>query len=337
MVGEFFHISLCGKISNNSIELIICERKNVVNIINIIKKIISAPKRIIVNAINKGYLNWISDSFYLRILYRLYFHKKLNLDNPKTYNEKLQWLKLYDRKPEYTQMVDKYAVREYIKKQIGEEYLIPLIGVWDTFNDINKSMLPKQFVLKTTHDSGGVVICLDKETFDWDFAEKKLNKSLNKNYYNFSKEWPYKNVKPKIIAEKYMIDESGYELKDYKFFCFNGSPEVMFIATDRMTSTKFDYFDMEFNRLPLKQHYENNKKRDFVKPDSFEKMIELAQYLSRNIPHVRVDFYDINGQIYFGELTFYHFSGFVKFEPEKYDLIFGEYIELPKQKISEKD
>lgn len=264
-------------------------------------------------------------------------NKKLNLNNPQTFNEKLQWLKLYDRNPKSTQLVDKYNVRYYIKETIGEEYLIPLLGVWNSFEEIEKDKLPNQFVLKTTHDSGGVVICLDKETFDWDMAKQKLNKSLNKNYYNFSKEWPYKNVKPRIIAEKYMVDESGYELKDYKFFCFNGTPEIMFIASDRTTSTKFDFFDMNFNHLPVKQHYENNSDKDFDKPRSFENMITLSKHLSKNIPHVRVDFYDINGHIYFGELTFYIFSGFVDFTPEKYDLILGEYLQLPKQKIINDD
>lgn len=295
-----------------------------------IQKLISDPLIIINLLASKGLLNWLPDKTYLKLLFYVRMKRRLNLNNPKTFNEKLQWLKLYDRNPIYTSMVDKYEVRNYIKEKVGDEYLIPLIGVWDSFDEINFEKLPNQFVLKCTHDSGGVVICRNKNEFDVESARKKINKSLKKNFYNNTKEWPYKNIKPRIICEKFMVDESGVELKDYKFFCFNGEPKALFVATDRGKDTRFDFFDMNFNKIPItKNHYKNSNKK-ISKPIGFEKMIELSKKLSSGIPHVRVDFYNVNGQIYFGELTFYHFSGFEKFEPEKYDEIFGSWLKLPK-------
>ncbi|WP_394238285.1 ATP-grasp fold amidoligase family protein [Niallia oryzisoli] len=275
--------------------------------------------------------NWIPDKVYLKLLFQHRMGKKLNLGNPTTYNEKLQWLKLYDRKPEYTEMVDKYEVRKYIEETIGEEYLIPLLGVYNSFDEINFTTLPDQFVLKCTHDSGGVVICKDKSKLDIEAVRKKINISLSRNYYYHGREWPYKNIKPRIICEKYMVDESGVELKDYKFFCFDGEPKALFIATDRGIDTRFDFFDMEFNHLPFWQHYKNGVKK-ISKPVGFDDMISLARILSKEIPHIRVDFYDINGKIYFGELTFYHFSGLEKFYPDKYDEIFGNWIVIPPKK-----
>ena len=257
--------------------------------------------------------------------------RQLNLDRPETFNEKLQWLKLYDRNPEYTKMVDKYEAKKYVADIIGQEYIIPTLGVWDKFEDIEFDKLPKQFVLKPTHTSGNVFICKDKEKINYKQLRKMINKWLKRNYYLIHREWPYKNVRPRIIAEQYMVDESGTELKDYKFFCFNGEPKLLFVAKDRPYATKFNYYDMDFKKLPFKQHYKNFN--DYIeKPKGFEKMIELSRKLSKDIPHVRVDFYDINGKVYFGELTFYHFSGFEKFEPEEWDRILGDMLELPNLK-----
>lgn len=272
---------------------------------------------------------FIEKKFFLRM------NKKLNLNNPQTFNEKLQWLKLYDRNPAYTKMVDKYEAKKYVADIIGREYIIPTLGVWEKFEDIDFSKLPNQFVLKCTHDSGGLVICKDKSKFNIKEAKRKITESLKKNYFYSGREWPYKNVKPRIIAEQYMVDESGTELKDYKFFCFNGEPKLLFIAKDRPYATKFNYYDMNFKKLPFKQHYENFN--DCIeKPKGFDKMVELSKKLSKNIPHVRVDFYDINGKVYFGELTFYHFSGFEKFEPEDWDRTLGDMLKLPKEKKIEK-
>lgn len=293
--------------------------------------LITDPRRIVVSLGGRGFLNWMPDALYLKIAFPTFTGYKLNLKNPKTYNEKLQWLKLHDRNPAYTQMVDKFAVREYIAKKIGEGYLIPLLGVWDRFEDIDFSKLPNQFVLKPTHDSGSVIVCKDKAKLDIADARKKINKSLKRNYYYSGREWPYKNVKPRIIAEKYMVDESGYELKDYKFFCFDGIPRAMFVASDRQVKgeeVKFDFYDMNFEHLPFVQGHPKSN-RQIQRPESFERMKELAGILSKGISHVRVDFYDINGQIYFGELTFSHFGGWVPFVPKEWDEIFGSWINLP--------
>lgn len=268
------------------------------------------------------------DELYLKILYRYKMKKKLNLNNPMTYNEKLQWLKLYDRNPDYTRMVDKYEVKNYVKDIIGEEYIIPTLGVWDKFEDINFDELPQQFVLKCTHDSGGLVICKNKSTLDIDEARNKINHCLKRNYYLNTREWPYKNVQPRIIAERYMVDESGTELKDYKFFCFDGEVKSLFIATDRGIDTKFDFYDMSFNHLDLKNGYRNSNKK-ILCPMGFEKMKQLSKKLSKGIPQSRIDFYDINGKVYFGEITFFHWSGLTPFEPEEWDYTFGKWIELP--------
>ena len=283
---------------------------------------------------HRGWFNWIDDKLYLEIAYRIAMGKKLSLDNPQTFNEKLQWLKLYDRKPVYTQMVDKYEAKKYVANIIGEQHIIPTLGVWDRFDDIDFDKLPNQFVLKCTHDSGGLVICKDKEKLNIEKARNIINGCLRNNYYWGQREWPYKGVRPRILAEKYMVDESGYELKDYKWFCFNGEPKALFIATDRSNpkeDTKFDFFDMDFNHLPFTNGHPNAKK-EIRRPEGFDEMRALSEKLSKGIPHVRVDFYDINGHIYFGELTFSHWSGMCPFVPEEWDYTFGSWIKLPSKR-----
>lgn len=269
------------------------------------------------------------DEIYVRVEYFIVFGKRLRLKNPQTYSEKLQWLKLHEGDPIYTRMVDKAEAKKYVTEIIGEEYIIPTYGVWNHFDEIDFDKLPDQFVLKTTHDSGGVIICKDKKTLDKNATKVKLEKSLKNDYYYTSKEWPYKNVVPRIIAEKYMEDESG-ELCDYKLFCFDGKMKALFIATDRFTSgeeTKFDFFDENFNHLPFTNGHPNATK-PIKKPESFQQMKDLAEKLSQKIPHVRVDFYCTNGKIYFGELTFFHWGGFKRFEPEEWDFKFGEWFKL---------
>ncbi len=270
-----------------------------------------------------------TDVLYIKLKYRAIFGKKLNLINPKTYNEKLQWLKLYDRKPLYTTLVDKYAVKQYIAEKIGEEYIIPTLGVWDRFDDIDFDKLPNRFVLKCTHDSGGLVICKDKSKLDIPAAKKKIEKSLKRNYYYVCREWPYKNIKPKIIAETFLENKMG-QLPDYKFYCCNGEPKAMLIATDRSTDVKFDTYDMDFNYLPMITGHAHANKRP-EKPQGFEKMKELARQLSQGFTHVRVDFYDVEGKVYFGEMTFSPCGGFKLFDPEEWDETFGSWIELPKK------
>lgn len=300
-----------------------------------IKKAIANPTLAIkyakIRYLNSHFGKKLDDKTYLEKRYKLEMGKNLDLGNPVTYNEKLQWLKLYDRKPIYTKMVDKFEAKSYVSSIIGEEHIIPTYGVWDKFEDIDFDKLPNKFVLKCTHDCGGIIICKDKSKLDIKKAKKKINKCLKKNYYVKYREWPYKDVKPRIIAEKYMVDESGYELKDYKFFCFDGEVKYLFIAKDRANpneETKFDFFDENFNHLPITNGHPNSKP-PYFKPDGFEKMRELASKLSKDIPHLRVDFYNINGQIYFGELTFFHWSGFVPFNPPEWDKEFGSLIKLP--------
>ena len=272
------------------------------------------------------------DELYLKLLFRLRMGYKLDLDNPQTFCEKLQWLKLHNRKSEYPQMVDKYDAKQYVVNIIGEKYIIPTIGVWNRVEDIDFDKLPNQFVLKCTHDSGGIVICKDKSQLDINAAKKLLRRGLKKNYSWQKREWPYKNITPHIICEKYMVDESGYELKDYKWFCFDGVPKALFIATDRGVKgeeTKFDFYDADFNHLPFTNGHPNASK-EIKKPAGFELMKQLAAKLSQGQPHLRVDFYDINGEIYFGELTFYHWSGTMPFEPMEWDYKFGSWIKLSK-------
>lgn len=268
------------------------------------------------------------DTFYLKIDYLLSVGHKLKLENPKTFNEKLQWLKLHDRRPEYTKMVDKYEAKEYVRSILGDEYIIPTLALWNKVEDIDISQLPNEFVLKCTHDSGCVLICKDKETFDIKAARKKLSKRMKKEFFLEHREWPYKNVKPRIIAEQYMVDESGTELKDYKFFCFNGTPKMLLVVSERSNDAHYDFLDLNYRLLPFERGHKNSRKTP-DKPVSFDKMLRLAERLSRNIPFVRVDFYEINSKPYFGELTFYPASGCGRFEPEYWDYKVGSWLELP--------
>ena len=272
-------------------------------------------------------MKFIPDKMYLQIYYFSRFKKFIDFKNPKTYNEKLNWLKINDRNPLYTKLVDKYEVKEYVTNLIGEEYIIPTIGVWNNFDEIDFSKLPNQFVLKCTHDSEGLVIVKDKSKLDIKSVKEKLTNSLKNNFYYIGREWPYKNVKPRIIAEKYMEDKKLKELRDYKFFCFNGEPKAMFIASDRANNVKFDYYDLNFCHLDIKQKYPNSTKK-IDKPINFEKMIELSKDLSKDLKHARIDFYEVNGRIYFGEITFYHFSGFMPFQPKKWDTKFGDWLKI---------
>ena len=284
-----------------------------------------------------GLYNHMNDSEYLKKIFVVRCGYELDLTSPRSYNEKLQWLKLHDRNPEYSKMVNKYEVKEYVADKIGENYIIPTLGVWDNFDDIDFNSLPDQFVLKCTHDSGGLVICKDKSTLNKTRAKKKINKSLKRDYYLTGREWPYKNVKPRIIAEEYMEDEKTAELRDYKFFCFDGEVKALFIATERQKpgeEVKFDFFDENFNHLPIRQGHPNAKVPP-KKPEKFEEMKVLAAKLSEGIPHVRVDFYEVNGKIYFGEMTFFHFSGMMPFEPREWDNVFGGWVNISKIQIKD--
>lgn len=275
----------------------------------------------------------LPDKLYLSLLLKARCDYWPHLNEPRTYNEKLQWLKLYNRRPEYTQMVDKYAVKEFVAQRIGEEYVIPTLGIWDRPEDIEWDKLPNQFVLKTTHGGGntGVVICKDKKNLDKQDVNIKLGKSLKQDLYKTVREWPYKNVPRRIIAESFIEDGSG-DLPDYKFFCFDGVVKALFIGTERSTGdVKFDYYDADFNHLDLVQVHPMSGKV-IPKPMNFEEMKQIASKLSEGIPHVRIDLYNVNGRIYFGEMTFYHHGGVTPFHPKKWDRIFGDWITLPSRK-----
>ena len=296
---------------------------------NIFHKAINHPEWLFGVILRRSFGKWMDNRSFIKWEYFSGMGKFPNLENPTTYNEKLQWLKLNDIHEEYSLLVDKYEAKKVVAEKIGEEYIIPTLATYNNFDEIDFNQLPNQFVLKTTHDSGGVVVCPDKSKLDKKAARKKLEKSLKNNYFYEHREYPYKKIKPRIIAEQYMVDESGTELKDYKFFCFDGECKMLFIATDRsIGDVKFDFYDTKFNHLPFVQGHPWTN-REIQKPNGFEKMIELAEKLGKGYPHVRVDLYDINGKIYFGELTFFHFSGNVPFEPQEWDYKIGEWLKLP--------
>ena len=297
---------------------------------NNIYKAIKHPEWLFGVVLRRSFGKWMSDRHFIQWEYFSGMRKFPDLDNPTTYNEKLQWLKLNDFHEEYALLVDKYEAKEIVRKRIGDNYIIPTLGVYDNFDEINFDLLPNQFVLKTTHDSGGVVVCHDKKKFNKNSACKKLEKSLRRNYFYEHREYPYKNIKPRIIAEQYMVDESGTELKDYKFFCFDGVPRMLLIVSGRGKDQRQDFYDMDFNLLPVYRKEHPNSGIARMKPFSFEKMKDLAKQLSSGIPHVRVELYDIQGDVYFGELTFYSGSGNIPFEPEEWDYKIGEWLKLPK-------
>ena len=299
-----------------------------------ISKLLKNPARVIFVLDRLGVSKLIPDKLYIKIKYRASMGMKINLKNPETYNEKLQWMKLFDRNPLYVTLVDKHDVKPYVAERIGQEYIIPTLGVWDRVEDIDFDALPNQFVLKCTHDSGGLVICKDKSKLNIEEAKQKLNKSLKHNFFYVGREWPYKNVKPRILAEAYMEDTATAELRDYKFFCFDGVVKAMFVATERQKEgeeVKFDFYDAEYNHLPFRQGHPNAKEPT-AKPETYEKMRVLAEKLSQGLPQVRVDLYEVNGKNYFGEMTFFHHNGFVPFEPEEWDYTFGSWIKLPENK-----
>lgn len=276
---------------------------------------------------NPRRFKFLSDKTYLSIKFKYIFGRKIDWDNPKTFNEKLQWLKVYNRNPQYTELVDKYEVKKYISKVLSEQYVIPTLGIWDSFDEIDFDSLPDQFVLKCTHDSGGLVVCKDKKKLDVEEARRKINQSLQNNYYDSGREWPYKNVKPRIIAEQYMADN----LRDYKLFCFDGVPRMTLVCSERFTKDglKEDFYDEAWNHLDVQRPTHGNSTLPIQRPKQYELMKELAAKLSEKMPFARIDFYEIDEKVYFGEITFFPASGFEEFKPEEWDLKLGEWIKLP--------
>lgn len=259
------------------------------------------------------------------------FGRKINWENPTTFNEKLQWLKVYNRNPIHTEMVDKYAVKKLVSDLIGEKYIIPTLGVWDRFEDIDFDVLPDQFVLKCTHDSGGLVIVRDKSKMDKAAAKKKFKIALNRNPYDVTREWPYKNVRPRIIAEQYMQDGETSCLPVYKILNFGGEPKIIqAIQNDKTPEESIDYFDTNWNKLDLRQNYPNSA-TPLERPAALEEMLSLAERLSGGMPLVRTDFYTVNGKVYFSEFTFFSDSGFAKFNPPEWDDKLGGWITLPEK------
>ena len=262
-------------------------------------------------------------------------NRPLDLEHPVTFNEKLQWLKLHDRNPLYTKLVDKYEVKKWVAECIGDKYIIPTLGVWDDFDDIDFDVLPDKFVLKCTHDSGSIVFCMGKKEFDYDEARKKLKKCLERNYFWASREWPYKDVPPRIIAEPYMVDESGDELKDYKIQVFGEEPKFIQVDFGRFSKHERNLYSCEWEYIPASILYPTAPEHIITKPECLEEMLDLARRLSKGMIYVRVDFYIINRKVYFGEITFHHGSGHEIIKPAEFEKAISEWLRLPFEKAGE--
>ena len=298
-----------------------------------IRTFIENPQYFITSPASKGWLNWVPDSLYLKVLYRVIMGRKLNLKNPKEYNEKLQWLKLNDRKPEYSTMVDKYEVRGYIGDLLGDKYLIPCLGIYDSVDDIDIDALPDKFVLKCTHDSGSVEICKDKSSFDIEGARHRLSQAMKRNYYATYREWPYKYVKPRIIAEGYLEGDGG-DLKDYKVMCFNGEAKIIEVHENRFVEGKVHtqtFYDREWNIVPLTQIETVTVDRPGERPRQLDEILRLSELIAKNMYHARIDWYIEGDKIYFGEITFFDGSGFESFSTPEMERMLGDMINLPEK------
>lgn len=292
-------------------------------------KLLKTPGKMIAPLAQKGFFDWMSDETYLKMRFRMEMGYKLDLKNPRTYNEKLQWLKLYDRNPLYPQIVDKYRAKEYVASIIGEQYIIPTLGIYDSYEAIDFDALPQQFVLKCTHDSGSIYICRDKSCLDRERAEFVLKHGLKKDPVRYAREWPYSQVPRRIIAEQYMEDESHQELKDYKIFTFSGKAALIQVDYGRFHQHKRNLYTLDWEYIDASFLYPTDPQHVIPRPEKLELMIELAERLSQKLPHVRVDFYSIGSRIYFGEMTLYHGAGFEKFKPVEWETKMGDWLILP--------
>ena len=301
-------------------------------------KYIKNPYLILLKLDKSGIIK-LPDKLFIQLRYKEIFNKKINLRKPKTFNEKIQWLKLYDRNPDYVKMVDKIAAKDYVSSIIGKEYIIPTIGIYNKFEDIDFSKLPNQFVIKCNHDSGNVIICNNKSNLDIEEVRKKINKSLKYNFYKRGREWPYKYIKPQIIIEKFLYNENNdSQLRDYKFFCFNGKPKFMYVSEglENHKTAKIDFVDMQFKRTPFGRSDFQKFNTLPPKPRKFMEMKKIAKILSKDIPFVRVDLYEVNNTIYFSELTFFPGGGFIRFTPKEWDYKIGKLLNLSMVKRNEK-
>ena len=291
------------------------------------------PKRLFIRLGRNSFLRLLDDKTYIKMIYKVKFGRDLNVDNPKTFNEKLQWLKLYDRKPIYTAMVDKIEAKKFVAGIIGQEHIIPTLGVWNRFDDIQFDKLPEQFVLKCSHDSGGLFICKNKKMFNAAEAKKVINKCLKQNYYWLSREWPYKNVQPRILAEQYMEDKtlSSSGLVDYKFFCFNGNPKLLYVSRglDNHPTAEISFYGMD----GIEKEYHRNDYKPYhnaIMPSNFDEMKSIAKRIAAEVdsPFVRIDLYSINGGIFFSEITLSPCSGMIPFEPMNADMELGKELHI---------
>lgn len=280
---------------------------------------------------SKGMLRWMPDEMYLKMVFRSMLGYKLNLNDPQLFCEKIQWLKLHDKNPMYIQLADKYAVKLYLAELIGDDYIVPTLGVWNSFDEIDFSLLPSQFVLKCTHDSGSVFIVKNKQEMNVDILRKKMERALNHNYFWDGREWPYKNITPRILAEEYLEDIQGGELRDYKIYCFHGIPLFCQVISDRQTNKTIDFFDMNWNYqrfTGLSVPFVDHGIPDIPVPFNFSKMKDIAKRLSENSLFLRVDFYEVKGKLYFGEITFYPASGFGEFDPKEWNKKLGKLLSI---------
>ncbi len=293
-------------------------------------KIIKNPLIIVLKLANLRLIK-LSDKKFISLEYKVKFGKKPNLKEPKTFNEKIQWIKLNKRNPKYTRMVDKITAKEYVKEVLGtDENIVKNYGTYDSFKEIDFNSLPNKFVIKCNHDSGGLVVVNDKSKLDLNKAEKKINKSLKRNFYYTCREWIYKNIKPRILVEEYLENEEEHDLIDYKFFCFDGIPKFIYVSkglSNHSTAT-IDFYDMDFKKLPFGRKDYRHEEKEMAKPKNFEEMIRIAKELSKGVDFVRVDLYNIAGKVYFSELTFTPSAGYMPFDPEEYDLKIGEMLNL---------
>ena len=290
-----------------------------------VRRYLKSPYYALGDDLIKKHPRWFSDRYFIRVFWHEMFGYPLDLKHPRTFNEKIQWMKLYDHDPRYPDLIDKLKVKDWVKEVIGEQYVIPTLAVFDNPDAVSLEGLPEQFVLKCNHDSGGLVICQDKSTFDLEAARKKLWKSFNYDFYREYREWPYKKIERKVFAEAYLVDSATRELPDYKFFTFGGKPHYLFIATGRQSGHEvmFDFFDMDRNRLKVRNVHPNNP-GEVALPETFDTMKELAGKLAAGFRQVRVDFYEADGACYFGEMTFFHGAGFMPFTPFSFDREMGD-------------
>lgn len=298
-------------------------------------------KKKIANLKEKGHkiIGIVPDNFFLSVQYKRITGEKLNLNSPVTFNEKLQWLKLYNRNPLSTTLVDKFEVRSFVKEKTEEDILIPSYGVYNEYSEINFDVLPNQFVIKATHTSGNYFLCKNKDGINHSQLKFEIDSWLQREYYWLQREWPYKNVKPRIVIEKYLTTSTGGNINDYRFFCFNGEPKFISVDLDFVNKTQLrrNLYDLDWNLMDEEITYPKEMGKIIPKPENLDQMIKIAKKLSEDMPHVRVDLYNVEGEIYFGELTFYHQSGYGDIRPKEFNKVMGDWIILPNNAIYEYD